>query len=283
MSSSAPARGNIHRTPHWRWRRAIKLVDAELRPTRVDDEPVVRAWRFLRRKKSVNAATIAVLEEDYPDIFYANSVYEHENHYRWILEACLCTAEPFERIASDHGYALREIKAYDALFFDVRTRLYSPAFVKTHILEPALQNRTTDVCSPDFAPKLVALMLGYDALSEIIRGGAPTAILQQFSRATREGQLTWKGVETAYTMPVNKFTAIEIMKVCQEMDRSADERGRGTKDTVVDAIAELLQSVRFKKRTASDSILSSDGAEPRALENADIAFEAEQNREDEDS
>ncbi len=267
-------RRTYQKAPDWRWRRAVDLVDSESRPTRKDDAFVTRAWRFLRKKRKSSVAQVVALEDDYPDLYYANKIYEEETEFRWMLESALCTPASYEEIAK-HGYDVDEIEAYEKLFWDIRDKLDSSVYVQTHILNPALHNRTADVRSPDFISKTIALVLGYTSLVDFKRKGNESVVLQKFARIERENQLRWNGLETAYTVPSNRYNAVETLQLCMDMDKADDERGQGSKEGLVESVAQLLEAVQFRKRKATDNILDEDGGEPRALANSEITFDAE--------
>lgn len=270
---------SISKQPNWRWLRAIDLVDDQGRPSRKDGEQVVRAWRFLRRKRAANSTRMRSLETDYPDIFEADKLYEEAIKMRWHLEALICTEAPHETIHKDHGYSLEVIRAYEALFFDVRDKLFSAPYVETYILDPALQNRSLDEESPDFLPKMVALVMGYDGLMDFRRKGHESAELTRFRKVERESKSQWKALEASYVAPVNKYNAVDFLNYCAQIDATDRERGRGADEALLGAVHSLLQSVAFKRRSADDKLLAPDGSEPRALADSDLGFD----RESEDS
>lgn len=259
----------LYPDPTWRWLRAIELVDAQARPSRKDDETVVRACKFLRRKRSANVTRLRSLEEDYPDIFAANKVYEEEDQDRWMLEACLCTEAPRERIASDNAIRdVKIIKTYEELFYDVRGYLTSPIYLNKYIIYPALRNRSMEECSPDFMQKVIALMLGYDSLLDSWRIGHESPELTKRLMLAKDNRMRGAGVEAAFTAPINRYTSLELIDRSNAIDERMAAGGPGSQDAAVSAVAEIIKAVTFRKRTREDvAALGADGLEPRSLEN----------------
>ncbi len=267
-------------TPTWRWRRAVELVDEQARPSRLDDEVTVRAFKFLKRKRSANTTRMKMLQANYPDVYAANKIYEEEDMDRWMLEAALCAPVSHEQIAQDNVIENPKIiTTYAELFFDVQNYLNSPMYVHKYILRPALRNRTMEESSPDFTYKLVALTLGYDALLDSWKIGHDSPEQTKLAMMAKDNRLRQLGVEAAFTAPVNKYTSLELIDRANAIDERTEARSGGTRDAAVEAVHELIQSVTFRLRTPEDrKILGPDGLEPRALENMEPDQEAEEPR-----
>lgn len=265
----------LYDPPNWRWLRAIELVDDLARPSRKDDEAVVKAFRFLKRKRAGNATRMGSLKEDYPDIFQANAIHEMENDFRWMMEAALCTTGSYEQISDDYKYGISELKAYEKLFFDVRSKLDSPPYVKAFIIQPSLRNRTSEEASPDFIHKVIALVLGYAALLNSYRIGHQSLENDRLADMAAKTRLKQLGMETTYTMPINRFNAIEILDKCLAVEQQESERPEA-QSAAVEAVRELLDTIKFRRRRPEDiKTLTSDGREPRLLYTPDVSKKQE--------
>jgi hypothetical protein len=250
--------------PAWRWQRASLLIDRQQYPTRRDDERLVSAWRFLKRKREANDDELARLETEYPHVFDADRVHEDENGFRWFLEAALCSTAPIEEISRDHGFDVETVRVYNMLFFDVRDHLHSLPFVRTHILTPAMRNRTDIEGSPDFLPKLTALALGYDALMQLLTPWNTGPELQKFLMQLGDGALLAKCSEAANVLVVNNENAHDLVTTTLQMRAEKERTGHGDPDMAIEAVKTMLNAVTFRRRTAADvNILDADGREPR--------------------
>jgi len=204
---------SVHNPPIWRWQRVVDLVDDNAHPSRNDDEITVQAWRFLKRKRASTVTRLKTLQKDYPDIYAANKMFEDENEFRWLLEAALCTPVEHEQISKDYGLSIKEIDAYEKLFWDVRSNMFSGPYVEAYILTPAVRNRTATENSPDFIPKLIAVCQGYWHLLESRKPGYESVELERFETLVYNNQVRHLSLEAAKIAPAQGFHQMEAVRL----------------------------------------------------------------------
>jgi hypothetical protein len=124
------------RSPDWRWRRAVRLVDHGRRLSRRrDDGQVCEAVHFLRELRRLGGESTPDFTRRHPALAAAHALYAAgESWPRSELEARLLTDESFGQIAARSGMSDATVAAYHDLFFDVRHRLHASDWVAVHAL-----------------------------------------------------------------------------------------------------------------------------------------------------
>jgi hypothetical protein len=116
------------RPPHWRWLRAADLAaNPARRPARANDRPTRRSAAFIRARTTGGSPGPA----DAP-LAAAVGLYEENGPTRWRLEATVLTGMPTAAVARKLGLGLPVVRAYEAMFFDVRARLSAAGWVADH-------------------------------------------------------------------------------------------------------------------------------------------------------
>ncbi len=262
----------LHPPPNWRWLRVIEIVDTKSRPSRTDDAIIVRAVGFLQRKRVADASRMPRLKQDYPDIYAANHAYEGESEDRWVLEASLCTEVTHERITKDCIIEEPDaVNAYAQLFFDVRPYLASHMYIRMHILQPALRNRSTEAGSPDFALKFVALKADYEILQDNLDFIIDSPESNRIFMLAKNNKTQQLGTEAVFALPLNKYNALEILDRADALDAIRKGEGENMQEMTASAIELLITSIEFSRRLPDDANdITLDGLEPRSIENAEF-------------
>ena len=124
-SSSCPMNlttENPHRRPDWRWQRASwRIATGSRRGERHDDEWTRRAVRCQKGHRRVACGRRPCRPQ--PDVQYAFDLCRKPDWLRAELEARILADQPVGEISSTTGVPERVISAFEAMFFDVRTRL----------------------------------------------------------------------------------------------------------------------------------------------------------------
>lgn len=141
--------------PEWRWERVLKLLDQQPTPARVgrrDDIYVRGAKSFLAQWRHTHdeAALYQLLLEN-PGMYYAYQIYDKANNLEpetaFMIEAMVLANETVEKTAKSALTCEEAVNWYEAIFFDVRSKLENYAWVVKHVLLPAV-----DRSSPAPAP-----------------------------------------------------------------------------------------------------------------------------------
>lgn len=147
--------------PAWRWEKAIALADDGRQPHRSDDRYVWQGYRYLlRRRKLRTPADLAALRRDRPDVDAAFDLHRRSDAVTYQLQAMLlCDDLTIETIAENMALPVGTVKAYTALFFDVRPYLALKSRLHARLIAPLA--RTLD---ERVSMRLAALHLGYAGL-----------------------------------------------------------------------------------------------------------------------
>lgn len=162
------------RDPAWKWQRVLGIVrDDQPEADDVLDSKEGAAWirralafyRSFRREE--NPLRNHELISQFGDIFTAYEFYrDHGTYMRSEIEASVLARATPEEIAMSCACTAAAIRAYEALFFDVRERLDSRGYIEHHVIGTDIQNLTKDKL--DTIWKLFAYNLGYQVLRALI-------------------------------------------------------------------------------------------------------------------
>src|SRR5205823_3925434 len=130
------------RPPDWRWGRAVERAETRggsFRPCR--DPYVVAAQRYREAwGRCRGAAGRQRLTTRFPALDQAFRVYaDPGDPYRHAVEARVLAGQPPADIADRTGLPAVVVLAYEAVFFDVRSRLRYPDYVLHRVIGPRLQ------------------------------------------------------------------------------------------------------------------------------------------------
>jgi hypothetical protein len=234
-----------NQTPDWRWRRAARLVDNDLRPSRTrDDVNVKKAWRFLTRLQRMDFKAEERLADDMPDLYEAFKIWDdNQAGIRWIFEASVMADRPVEELADYLRADAVVLRVYEVMFFDARDALKHPGCIISNVLMPMMTgsvgSRDTDV-----AWKAMAYFGGWDAVtSSWEMGHASPAALDFLKKAINE-QIIKNAFDAVFTTPINGFNAVEHARLSLEKTRQDHELGMNTTgDSGLLAMAGLIGSI----------------------------------------
>jgi hypothetical protein len=217
------------REPNWRAARAQYLVTGQQRarqPTRHDDE-FVRAYRkFLMAWRRGGPAARERLVAECPGMYYAHMLSTHpDQEWKAIMEAKLLARMTDEMIAAELNTIPDAPFWYEALFFDVRSRLHARTYIMKMILGPAARRALDydDVLNDHMrfmVYKSMAYFGGPMMLDFAICGHSNIGSWPRRADDMREHvdkmfkmDLRQRSLTTANTFTVNRFNAMELMQM----------------------------------------------------------------------
>ena len=229
---------NPARPVAWRWERAGEAAAGVVGLSRRDDAWVAAAAAFRRdlgRARGPQAAY--ALAERHGVVYWAHRLHDrrHEEDGRIapnLLEARVLARQGRGDIARMMGTREGVVEAYEALFFDVASRLDAPDYMLAVVFGPALvrglRSRDFDLlwklagyrCGPHVLERLVNPMPERPAATaDGAQGAIASAIVDAAQRNALIAHLT--------TRPTNDMTAVALMIEYRELMRLEREAGAG--------------------------------------------------------
>ena len=233
---------NPMRRPPWRWERA-RGICAGSQPSagRTRDglagyKWINRAVSYMRAKQQYTAlGRLDQLFARYPDIFWAEWIYDRDSHpLRWELEARLLSRSTDADIAMQCGTAGEVVKAYEALFFNVREKLHHPGYIVHTVMGTAVHRGLAER-EYDLLWKMYAYAHGPHMLTSLITKfvnpiwcNTPDEVNSAIHDDTI-ATLKLKSSLAAKTVQVNGGTQIELLQIYTkfvEIEQLSDSAGK---------------------------------------------------------
>lgn len=147
-------RFNVFRTPDWRFRRVLSLIErypTAGRCTFHDDEWVRKARNFvLRWRNSEEGLPRDALALEHPGLSYAYAINERTLDFpqpAMFMQARLLAGQSPVQIAEELSTIPDTVRWYEALFFNVADRLKHRDWITMHVLMPAIMRRFGQISS----------------------------------------------------------------------------------------------------------------------------------------
>lgn len=255
---------NPMRPPDWRWRRALHLTPNHL-PTRFEDKYIIEAIKFIRAER--NGVSSAILSSHFPIIYEVSRIFMNGDHVRHIIEALILANTPPQEILRRFGWSDEDgqkiVETYEALFFDVRTRLSFDGFIRTYVLGGGAlscanseDNILKSLGYMGFRKKvghaLVDCYLDLDVLSGDVRKWFESLIDSQFTKKTLRAVMKGDPLRSPLLMDAmrahneNRRIALEQRIKGIEINSDGDKRQ-----------AELLEALQITAASITDVMHSS--------------------------
>lgn len=222
----------------WRWQIITELVSANKRlPMSFrKDKLMADAFGFWNAfQKCVNSSTPSIdtmkVEDAYPDISAAYSIFSSNNVERFFIEALVLSGESVTDIGVDSGYSPRVIRVYESLFFDVRDKLSHKLYVMGTLLGPVFGHGVS-AGDYDHLWKAIGYFCGAETLRSLWKlGGMSEADSAAVSNILRSRLLS-QAMAASFARRPNSYNANEIIenyihheqftKETKEPDNTAD-------------------------------------------------------------
>jgi hypothetical protein len=135
---------NFFREVNWRWRRAQRIVNADLPISRSrDDTETILAARFLSALARCRTDKgRAHVEKTYLALHAAKRLNEADGPALWEIKARILADQTDDEIAAHCGLSPETVRWFEALHFCVRDRLQVPDWI-AKVLGPGLRNGFT--------------------------------------------------------------------------------------------------------------------------------------------
>ena len=254
------------RLPGWRRERAQQIVEgAETVPG--DDNWILRCARYVKQREYVQTTftpgtasmhrAARKLAADFNDIHYSLRLFEDGPGTRWFVEAGLMDRKlELDGIAAELGMNVGVLRAYEALFFDVRNRLKSPIFVHGRLLGPMAVSGTGRF-DCDLLWKAYSYYKGIAALFKVVTMGHidEAEYLEICSLVKAEiSKQAWRGVAARRLNDVTTHEAVQEHTALQEGAKPEKD------DTVVasEGLGRMLKCI-------APTLIPSVGEVPRQL------------------
>lgn len=230
MNSGLVAQYNPFREPKWRAERANFLIKQRRQPKRDHDDYYIKEYRtFLMKLHRRGPAGEERTISEHPAVYYAHEFYYHppDDEWRALLEARILSGESDDLIAAEFCTFSETIGFYEALFFDVRSRLSSRTYIIKTILGSELMrgdfdDETISATRRNSLYKLFAYFGGPVVLDIILAGLEKSTIPIDTEKASawidsamRSG-VRQKSTLAAHSFKVNKYNVMELLSMQQQ-------------------------------------------------------------------
>ena len=272
---------NPMRRPTWRWDRIAYLntksaCGAKRNIASYDDKLVADGRKYLSHYQHIASSITAdrssmdldsAFAEAYvhwPELSQAHRIYVNRGFARWAIEALVLSKEPAERIAADLGCPEGVVTAYEAYFYDVRSRRDSELYIMDALMSPALKNGTSGGVDYDFFWKGLAYWYGTDVLKATwSMGSIPDEMRVQMNNCMRS-MMDRNTMRATMARPANSFNAHEIIEehlAAKQIENNKPRQNDDNSQTQIDGAKQLSNALKLS--IASGLVIPSSGIEPR--------------------
>lgn len=199
------------------------------------------------------------------DLYEAHGIYKEAayQNFRFEIEARVMANEPVAGIGRKLGVSPAIISAFEACFFDVRSRLDAQSYIKQCVLQPAaiagLKSREYDLLWKMYGywggpAVLDALIYGMNSPS---KPDSPASVAA-FWQDDIADQVRLKAALAMRKMQVDSQTQQEIVNAYQkmlELERTAGE-GKGTNEAMLTNINAMLGELPWRKYQRTEAALT---------------------------
>lgn len=252
---------NPFRVPDWRWQRATTLVD---RPGRCQpasrrlDGPDGYKWinhgvRFLREyKRGAAEDDLSGLASRRPSLFWAYQIWLSDNPTKTFIEAHLLARSEDHYIAFRANTTPETIRAYEAMFFNVRPKLHHQSYILNCVIGPEVH---TNVSEREY--RLLWKLYGYflgphivDALEAKFINPIWCSSPADLNAAVMDdaiSTLKFKAAIAAKSLQVNQYTQLAILETFTkfiEIERNTDSAGKA-QDQILTHISAMMTTLPF--------------------------------------
>lgn len=253
------AANNPLRSPDWRWQRGMELYerrDDASAPSRKRDGVSGFAWinkaRMYLEAYHADPSELgrARLAERASDIFWAHWIWQSPtNNTRHIMEAYILAGSDDATIADRCGMGADSVRAYEALFFNVREKRTHQSYIVECVLGPTIHHAV----SVESLWKLYGYFLGphmVDVLQSKFVNPSQCTSRDAVSASLMDdavSSLKLKAAVAAKTLNVSQHTQLAILDIFTkfvEIERTTDSAGRAS-DQLMDHISHIMGALSF--------------------------------------
>jgi hypothetical protein len=256
--------GDPMRVPEWRWLRANQLLQPGAEVVSDDDRWVLRLYRYLKDRNRLRLEQLPGsagmhrgfrrLQKRHGLIHDVVRAYEEGVSLKYMLSALLMVRDQsIPELAALISKPPQFLQTYEALYFDIRSRLKDIGYIMSTILSPMGYDTGTGAGDRDVAWKAMAYMMGAEMFMRVAfgTGEMPKEIYDRLHKAIR-GILASRGYQGALGRGMNNFTTHEALQELASFESAAAARdGSGDKDTA-EQMAELFRSMQYSVYSVSD-------------------------------
>lgn len=230
------------RPKDWRLRRAKYLITTGIRPCRTDDKFVQMAYKYLKKHAKLDDLVASGnpvrehryrqrLYEKFPDLYRAHYFWRDEEHLlRYALESLIVAGAGPEFLTPLTCLPAESIEAYEAVFFDLRSRREATLFVMHETMSSAAVFGMTDT-DKDALWKMYGLFAGKEFLMTVLsRGGPLTPEMVDMTARVISADMQRNALIGATTRPLDRYKIADVMQEYlqnKQIDVAAEGEGSG--------------------------------------------------------
>jgi hypothetical protein len=183
----------------------------------------------------------------YPEIHSAYDLRDNNaTYFNWIIEAAVLARRTQDEIAEYIGLDVRTVEAYEALFYDVRTKLDKEGYILGCLLGPIVTKGFVGN-DPDGFWKIIAYYGGWEHVKGCWQTGQTTPEAIQFFKAAAAQLMALKTCQAALTLQPNSYNAIETLQLGLDQMKFELEHGQNIQiDQRQAAMKSMLESVHIR-------------------------------------
>ena len=254
------------RPPDWRQLRARQLFESGEGTTCFDDHWVIRLYKYYKARdellRTQLPGTAAMhrgyhkLSRDFGMVHECARVYEDGAAIPYMLEALLMVRdkdipELAEGIRRDPQF----LYTFEALYFDVRSRLGKPDYILGKLLAPMCTGQGTGPTDHDIAWKSMAYTFGAEMFINLVwgRGEMSQELYDKLWGAMRSTQLR-QGFRGVNGRKINDFTTHEVMQEIAQFEQiAATERGASKMAAAAaTALPEVFKCMKYSVHSVAE-------------------------------
>lgn len=211
------------------------------------------AQYIMRYREAETAYAKAALADKYPDMFWAHHIFLQDAHpTKYAIEAYLLARETNAQVGFRCNADPSIVRAYEAVFFNIRHKLRHPAYVINVVLGSAVHRGITDR-QYDLMWKLYAYMGGPYVLDMMIQklpapAWAPDSnAVPSFWQDVAVASMRMKAAQSSVAVPVNNQNHLAILDLYNkyvEIERTTESQGQA-KEAVLENIQAMMRGLPY--------------------------------------
>jgi|BioPla2DNA2_1021312.scaffolds.fasta_scaffold16182_5 hypothetical protein len=256
--------GDPMRVPEWRWLRATQLLQPGAEVVPDDDRWVLRLYRYLKDRNRLCAEHLPGsagmhkgfrrLQKQHGVLHDVVRTHEEGVSMKYMLSALLMVRDQsIPELAAVINKTPQFLQTYEALYFDIRSRLRDIGYIMTTILSPMGHDTGTGAGDRDVTWKALAYMMGAEMFLRVAfgTGEMPKEIYDRLQNSIR-GILASRGYLGALGRGMNNYTTHEALQELAALESAAASKTDSTDKATAEQMAETFRSMQYSVYSVAD-------------------------------
>lgn len=256
FSNTNPRPRKRLRSPDWRYKYVLALLDDYRKPRKDDDNWVKELYYFMHCLRAYRADKVETYRDAHPDISDAFTIFETGAAYRCDIDTRVIAGYSFDEIATIIGRPREVVEHYIHCFFDIMDHVDNKSYLHRWVLEPIMRAAPY---SNEALWKRLAIVGGRPMLDAV--QNCSMGQIESLFESLFDNLLLAKGIQAANGVTPSPASAIDLINLAQNKieNKKRIEATVGASDDenfTAQIVSSMLKSFTFG--TLSEGELKAD-------------------------